>query len=63
MAYCTPDDPAPTIVPDELVDEVALLGSPEQVADKLDVWRDAGVTTLILMIRDLDTLRTMPELL
>jgi F420-dependent oxidoreductase-like protein len=53
---------AAAAVPDSLVDEVALVGSREQIADRLDAWRECGVTTLIVQSRDPETLRTMAEL-
>jgi F420-dependent oxidoreductase-like protein len=49
-------------VPDALVDEVALVGSSERIADRLDVWRESGVTTLLVQTHDRATLRTMAEL-
>ena len=49
-------------VPDALVDELALVGSKERIADRLDAWRGAGVTTLILGTTDIQTMRTMAEL-
>lgn len=49
-------------VPDELVDEVSLLGTKEQIADQLDVWRESGVGTLIATAQDLTTVRTLAEL-
>jgi F420-dependent oxidoreductase-like protein len=49
-------------VPDALVDELALVGSKEQIADRLEVWKDAGVTTMILGTMDIATLRVMAEL-
>jgi F420-dependent oxidoreductase-like protein len=50
-------------VPDALVDEVALVGPRERVADRLDAWRESGATTLIVGTRDPVALRTMAELL
>lgn len=49
-------------VPDELVDEVCLVGPAERIRDRLDAWRDAGVSTLILGTSDVTTLRTVAEL-
>jgi F420-dependent oxidoreductase-like protein len=49
-------------LPDALVDEVALLGTREQLADKLAVWDESGVTTLAVWAQDLTTLRTLAEL-
>jgi F420-dependent oxidoreductase-like protein len=53
---------AATAVPDALVDEVALIGPRERIADRLDAWRESGVTTLLVQSHDLDTLRLMAEL-
>ncbi|HEU4386415.1 MAG TPA: LLM class F420-dependent oxidoreductase [Blastocatellia bacterium] len=55
-------DEAISAVPDELVDEVALCGPKERVADSLAQWRDSGVTTLICATNSLDAVRTMAEL-
>lgn len=49
-------------VPDDLVDEVALIGSRDEIADKLDAWRESGVTTLIVVAQEAGTLRTLAEL-
>ena len=53
---------AASAVPDALVDEVALVGSRDEIAARLDAWRGCGVTTLIVQSHDVDTLRTMAEL-
>jgi F420-dependent oxidoreductase-like protein len=50
-------------VPDALVDEVALVGPPERIADRLEAWRASGATTLLVGARDPIALRTMAELL
>jgi alkanesulfonate monooxygenase SsuD/methylene tetrahydromethanopterin reductase-like flavin-dependent oxidoreductase (luciferase family) len=49
-------------VPDALVDEVALCGPREKIAERLAAWRAAGVSTLICSASSLDTIRTMAEL-
>jgi F420-dependent oxidoreductase-like protein len=49
-------------VPDALVDEVALVGTRERIADRLGAWRESGVTTLVVRAHDAETLRTMAEL-
>ena len=46
-------------VPDELVDEVALVGTRERVADRLDAWKESGVKTLLIQAHDPATLRTL----
>jgi F420-dependent oxidoreductase-like protein len=53
---------AAAAVPFELVDEIALLGPKERIRDKLDVWREAGVTTLIVGGAQPSTLELMAEL-
>ena len=53
---------AAAAVPDALVDEVALVGSREEIAARLPAWRECGVTTLVVQSRDAETLRTMAEL-
>ncbi len=49
-------------VPDELVDEVSLVGSRDRIAERLEAWKDSGVTTLIAATTDLRTVRTLAEL-
>ena len=49
-------------VPDALIDEVALVGPPDKVRDRLGAWRDAGVTRLLVSTHDLGTLRALAEL-
>jgi F420-dependent oxidoreductase-like protein len=49
-------------VPDALVDEVSLIGPRHLLRDRLDEWRASGVTTLLVMARDVGTLRALAEL-
>ena len=49
-------------VPDALIDEIALVGPPERIRDRLDAWREAGVTTMLVGTSDAGALRTMAEL-
>ena len=49
-------------VPDELVDEVALCGPRERIAERLTEWRSCGITTLILTTSNVEAVRTMAEL-
>jgi F420-dependent oxidoreductase-like protein len=54
---------AAAAVPDTLVDEVALVGSRERIADRLAAWRESGVTSLNLQARQPEALRVLAELL
>jgi F420-dependent oxidoreductase-like protein len=49
-------------VPDALVDEVALIGPRERIAERLEAWRACGVTTLLCQTRDVETLRLLAEI-
>ncbi|HEX5083090.1 MAG TPA: LLM class flavin-dependent oxidoreductase, partial [Blastocatellia bacterium] len=51
-----------TAVPDELVDEIALCGPRERIAERLAAWKECGITTLICGASDINTLRVMAEL-
>lgn len=49
-------------VPDALVDDVALCGPKERIKERLPIWTNSPLTTLNLASPDLDTVRTMAEL-
>jgi F420-dependent oxidoreductase-like protein len=53
---------ATNAVPDELVDEVTLLGPRERIADRLAAWQESGITTLIVGAAQPEALRLMAEL-
>jgi F420-dependent oxidoreductase-like protein len=53
---------AAAAVPDALVDEVALVGPRGRIAERLERFRSAGVTTLICQTRQREVLELMPEL-
>jgi alkanesulfonate monooxygenase SsuD/methylene tetrahydromethanopterin reductase-like flavin-dependent oxidoreductase (luciferase family) len=53
---------AASLVPDELVDEIALVGPKERIGDRLDAWRDSGVTSIVLSGADVQTMRVLAEL-
>jgi F420-dependent oxidoreductase-like protein len=55
-------DEAASAVPDSLVDEVALCGPKERIAERLSRWRSAGVTTMICGVGQVEAVRTMAEL-
>ena len=49
-------------VPDSLVDDVALCGPRERIIERLQAWKDSGVSTLICMLKDQATLEAMPDI-
>lgn len=49
-------------VPDALVDDVALCGPKERIKERLSIWTNSPLTTLNLASPDLDTVRTLAEL-
>lgn len=49
-------------VPDELVDEVALIGPKERIRDRIDAWKESGVGTMIVGAQQAEALRVMAEL-
>jgi F420-dependent oxidoreductase-like protein len=53
---------AEAAVPDALVDEIALCGPPERIRERLTVWHDAGVTTLVCGTAQPEAIRLMAEL-
>ena len=52
---------ATAAVPNELADEVSLVGPPARIRDRLAAWREAGVTTLICVTRQAEAMRTLVE--
>src|SRR5213079_2480718 len=53
---------AAAAVPDALIDEVALVGPRDRIAERLEAWRESGATQLLVQARDAETLRVMAEL-
>jgi len=53
---------AAAAVPDRLVDDIGLVGPPERIRDRLDAWRESGVTTLLVATRQPEAVRVMAEL-
>ena len=54
---------AAAAVPDALVDEVALCGPKERIAERLTAWRASGIKTLICGTTNVEALRVMAELM
>jgi F420-dependent oxidoreductase-like protein len=48
-------------VPDELVDEVALVGPAERIADRLEAWKASPVTTMLVGAGQPEALRVIAE--
>jgi F420-dependent oxidoreductase-like protein len=53
---------AAAAVPDDLIDEVALIGPKERIAERLDGWKDSGVSTIAVAAMDPNAYRVMAEL-
>jgi F420-dependent oxidoreductase-like protein len=53
---------ATAAVPDEMIDEVSLIGPKERIADRLDAWRESGITTMVVGAAQPDALQVMAEL-
>jgi F420-dependent oxidoreductase-like protein len=52
---------AAAAVPNELADEVALVGPAARIRDRLAPWRESGVTTMICGLRQPEAMRTLVE--
>jgi F420-dependent oxidoreductase-like protein len=50
-------------VPDALIDEMALVGPPDRIRDRLAAWKESGATTMLVSARDETTLRAVAEVL
>jgi F420-dependent oxidoreductase-like protein len=48
-------------VPDELADEIALVGPPERIRDRLRIWVESPIKTLLLGSREPAALRLLAE--
>jgi F420-dependent oxidoreductase-like protein len=53
---------AAAAVPDAFVDRVALVGPKEPMADRIEAFREAGATTLLVSTRQPEALRAVAEL-
>ena len=53
---------AEAAVPDELADEMSLVGPPERIKERFKAWQDAGVGTLLLSPTQPEALRLMAEI-
>ena len=53
---------AAAAVPDAFVDELALVGPKERIADRLSRWRESGATTLLVSTPQPEAVRVLAEL-
>jgi len=55
-------DAAAQVLPDELVDNMSLVGPKDRIKDRLQAWRDSKVTTVLVATTDKEDLRAIAEL-
>ena len=55
-------DGAAAAVPDELIDEVALIGPKERIAERLERWTNSSVSTIAVAAMDPRAYQVMAEL-
>jgi alkanesulfonate monooxygenase SsuD/methylene tetrahydromethanopterin reductase-like flavin-dependent oxidoreductase (luciferase family) len=53
---------AAAAVPDAFVDEVALVGSKERLAERVDAWRESGATSLLASTQQPEALQALAEI-
>ncbi len=56
-------DQATALIPDELVDDMHMIGTAGEVAERAAQWEETGVTTLLLSCRSVEELRAIAEVL
>ena len=56
-------DRATALIPDELVDDMHIIGTAGEVKEKVAQWEETGVTTLMLSLRTPDEVRAIAALL
>jgi F420-dependent oxidoreductase-like protein len=53
---------AAAAIPDSFVDEVALVGPKERLAERLEAWRESGATSLLVSTQQPEALRALAEI-
>ncbi len=48
-------------VPNEFIDEIALVGPKDRIRDRLQAWKDSKVTTMLLHAADAESLKVMSD--
>jgi F420-dependent oxidoreductase-like protein len=56
-------DRATALIPDELVDDMHIVGTAGEVKERVAQWEETGVTTLLLSCRSAEEIRSVAELL
>ena len=56
-------DRATALIPDELVDDMHIIGTAGEVRERVAQWEETGVTTLLLSCRSADEIRSVADLL
>ncbi|WP_028644370.1 LLM class F420-dependent oxidoreductase [Nocardioides sp. URHA0020] len=56
-------DKATALIPDELVDDMHIVGTAGEVKERVAQWEETGVTTLLLSARSADEIRSVADLL
>jgi F420-dependent oxidoreductase-like protein len=56
-------DEAIAAVPLQMVADISLVGTREQIRGELPMWEEAGITTLVVGARSLDEMRTVAEVI
>ncbi|GAA4754449.1 LLM class F420-dependent oxidoreductase [Nocardioides endophyticus] len=56
-------DKATALIPDELVDDMHIVGTAGEVKERIAQWEETGVTTLLLSARSAEEIRSVAELL
>ncbi len=56
-------DRATALIPDELVDDMHIIGSESEVKERVAQWEETGVTTLLLSLGSAEEVRRIAEVL
>jgi alkanesulfonate monooxygenase SsuD/methylene tetrahydromethanopterin reductase-like flavin-dependent oxidoreductase (luciferase family) len=56
-------DEATALIPDELADEMHIVGDAGYVKERVAAWEETGVTTLMVSLRSADEVRLVAETL
>jgi F420-dependent oxidoreductase-like protein len=62
LFYAGKREEAVAAVPDAFADEISLVGPVERIKDRLQMWRESAVTTLLVTAQDKKQLETLAEL-